>query len=665
VREAHQAEVDHRERAEIKQQVQQRLAAANREVSDAQQHVRRAQNDLAQARQATNDPLAALHPQARRVDQALKGLGAHAPVGPIGLMVKLKDAKWALPVECILNKDLGAYVVATHEARQKCEQALRRLNSNYTPTIIVQPAFHERHRVPAALLNSREMSALNAIDSENVPPCIFNTLLDVGRVEMTLLFESDDDAMNTLFRPNRAANAPKIGYSKDGTQFQVRGGSHNVMRRQRERASVLGVDSSSRVAAAQQSLQDAEKVLNERNAIAQRISAELSNERNKENRALEILQDAESKARRLTQLLVKAKQEAERGEQGNAANQVLLLEEDLKKKKDDCERAQENVEKMQADVDKFENLKQPLEEAYAQCQIKEQAVQEKLDDVDRRLSPCETQLAASVYKKSGAQKSMDRLKRAMEPLEEQSRVATAAAEKARKDTEELYETEVHTEDSSGRIKTLLNSLENALKKAEAGGRPIDIIRTEYAQCSRTYKASRKNIQQLTAWSNHMLNSLVQRLSNVDRFKRQIAARVDMLFNSILSWQQHSGSIKCDHTEKTLSVDVELNRASARSTKTLSGGERMFSTVSLLLALWSAMEVPFRALDEFDVFMDPVNRKISIDLLVMTARHDKTRQYIFISPHSVAQIPNAPDVHVTKMADPDRAQSTIELFSGND
>ena len=102
-------------------------------------------------------------------------------------------------------------MVATHEARQKCEQALRRLNSNYTPTIIVQPAFHERHRVPAALLNSREMSALNAIDSENVPPCIFNTLLDVGRVEMTLLFESDDDAMNTLFRPNRAANAPKIG----------------------------------------------------------------------------------------------------------------------------------------------------------------------------------------------------------------------------------------------------------------------------------------------------------------------------------------------------------------------------------------------------------------------------------------------------------------------
>ena len=42
-------------------------------------------------------------------------------------------------------------------------------------------------------------------------------------------------------------------------------------------------------------------------------------------------------------------------------------------------------------------------------------------------------------------------------------------------------------------------------------------------------------------------------------------------------------------------------------KTLSGGEKSYSTVSLILALWYVMTPPFMFLDEFDVFMDEMNR----------------------------------------------------------
>eukprot|EP00951_Prasinocladus_malaysianus_P042113 scaffold505354_cov39-Prasinocladus_malaysianus.AAC.1 len=66
-------------------------------------------------------------------------------------------------------------------------------------------------------------------------------------------------------------------------------------------------------------------------------------------------------------------------------------------------------------------------------------------------------------------------------------------------------------------------------------------------------------------------------------------------------------------------------------KSLSGGERSFTTVSFILALGEITDNPFRAMDEFDVFMDAVNRRISMQSLIKFAHDQRHVQFMFLTP----------------------------------
>jgi chromosome segregation ATPase len=64
--------------------------------------------------------------------------------------------------------------------------------------------------------------------------------------------------------------------------------------------------------------------------------------------------------------------------------------------------------------------------------------------------------------------------------------------------------------------------------------------------------------------------------------------------------------------------------------TQSGGERSTATVTFLLALQQHVNSPFRAVDEYDVHMDPKNREIIASLIVSSVAGLNT-QYLAITP----------------------------------
>jgi len=76
--------------------------------------------------------------------------------------------------------------------------------------------------------------------------------------------------------------------------------------------------------------------------------------------------------------------------------------------------------------------------------------------------------------------------------------------------------------------------------------------------------------------------------------------------------------------------------------TQSGGERSTATITFLLALQQHVHSPFRAVDEYDVHMDPKNREIIANLIVSSVTGLDT-QYLAITPSQLTF--TGKDVHL--------------------
>ena len=125
------------------------------------------------------------------------------------------------------------------------------------------------------------------------------------------------------------------------------------------------------------------------------------------------------------------------------------------------------------------------------------------------------------------------------------------------------------------------------------------------------------------------------------------------FNYYMMKKGHAGKVMVDYKSATLTLDVKMNGQgqTVKDTRSMSGGERSYSTLALTLSLGEMIESPFRAMDEFDVFMDAVNRKVSMDALIAFARdsNNEEKQFLFITPQDISAVDaKAEDILVQKM-----------------
>ncbi|KAI9247199.1 hypothetical protein BDA99DRAFT_446941, partial [Phascolomyces articulosus] len=180
----------------------------------------------------------------------------------------------------------------------------------------------------------------------------------------------------------------------------------------------------------------------------------------------------------------------------------------------------------------------------------------------------------------------------------------------------------------------------------------------------TYDDAKKAIRMMEGLRKFLGSSLDQRMDRWSEFRMFITLAAKAHFTYYLHKRGDSGYLKFQHDKEKLVVRVSVSTADQfqkgstrhKDSKSLSGGEKSYSQISLLLAMWQGIASPLVCLDEFDVYMDAVNRKQSMRMLMETALEQSDAQYIFITPQDASNMKPGPFVKVHRLNDPNRRQT---------
>jgi chromosome segregation ATPase len=157
------------------------------------------------------------------------------------------------------------------------------------------------------------------------------------------------------------------------------------------------------------------------------------------------------------------------------------------------------------------------------------------------------------------------------------------------------ESKFATESSFVRSTSILTKL-----ICRAGGTEEELKEAELS-AKEAFEAQSKSLEMFQTVIQQFTKMLVLRRTRWKQFQHFITLRAQVVFNYLLAERSFAGGLEFNHSQKTLELKVEpdISRAGkkGRQVKTLSGGEKSFSTVCLLLALWEAMGSPIRCLDE--------------------------------------------------------------------
>jgi chromosome segregation protein len=161
----------------------------------------------------------------------------------------------------------------------------------------------------------------------------------------------------------------------------------------------------------------------------------------------------------------------------------------------------------------------------------------------------------------------------------------------------------------------------------------------YESYSKLYLDLKEKAQLVAENREKTLEEVKTRMQSWRNVIHNLLNRVNLEYQKILVQTQAVGEVRLANENDIEAAGLEIlvgfkgGKPVPLDSYTQSGGERTTATMSFLLALQQHVRSPLRAVDEYDIHMDPKNRELIAQILI-SAVNDSTAQYLIITPSQV-------------------------------
>jgi len=282
--------------------------------------------------------------------------------------------------------------------------------------------------------------------------------------------------------------------------------------------------------------------------------------------------------------------------------------------------------------------------------------QGRVEELTKKLEEVEQEASKVVKEMEGFQAEMD--KENARHIDQRIQVALLNASKDRlnrrlgelkesldRENQKLSESEAEASIRGVRVDTGRSADEILSEIRRIGGQLLAMANVSeeaedmYQSYSNLFSELQEKIKQVRESRRKVMEEIEVRTKKWWEVMKNLLDQLNSRYQSLLERLQATGEVRVvnpmDIEEAGLELIVGFKgaRQMTLDAYTHSGGERSTAVMAFLLALQQNILSPFRAVDEFDVHMDPKNREIVSDFIVSSMEGVDT-QYLAITPSQI-------------------------------